>query len=123
MNKVLNRGLNFCILPMNLEITQVLVDWKQFERAKIWKEYWFKRDHKEGETKIFKTKKNNLPKNYKSPDDLKTYLEAAKWEITDSKNRNKAVCNLPPEEMKTLKELIQLQKDRQITIKPFDKGA
>ena len=44
MVSVLNRGLNFCILPMKLDITQVLVDWKRFERSMIWTEFWYGRD-------------------------------------------------------------------------------
>ena len=40
MVAVLNHGLNFCILPMKLDITQVLVDWKQFERSMIWIQFW-----------------------------------------------------------------------------------
>ena len=38
-------------------------------------------------------------------------------------NRNKVRPNLPPEELKGLNELIKLQRDRIITIKPCDKGA
>ena len=90
----------------------------------IWKEFWYGREQDENQEKpIFKTKKNNLPRNYKSPNLLKTFLGAVKSEILDPKNRNKVKCNLPPEEIKALKELIQMQKDRKITIKPCDKGA
>ena len=39
------------------------------------------------------------------------------------KNRNRVKCNLPKEELQALHELIQLQKDQQIIIKPWDKGA
>ena len=123
MVSVLNRGLNFCILPMKLDITQVLVDWKQFERSMIWTEFWYGKEKVETKTKVFKNKKNNLPKNHRTPEELKVYLEAAKWDIISRDNRNKAECNLPPEEMKALKELVQLQKDCKITIKPCDKGA
>ena len=37
--------------------------------------------------------------------------------------RNKVNSNIPANEMRALKELIQLQKDRKITIKPYNKGA
>ena len=123
MTNVLNRGLNFCILPMKLDITQVLVDWKRFERTMIWTEFWHGSEDCINKERIFQIKKNNLPKNHKTPDDLKVYLEAAKWELIDNKNRTKTECNLPSEEVKAIKELIQLQKDRIITIKPCDKGA
>ena len=41
----------------------------------------------------------------------------------DPQNRNKVPINLPPEELKALKELIELLKEKQIIIKPCDKGA
>ena len=73
MNNLLNRGFNFSILPLKLDLTQVLVDFKRFERSMIWHEYFYGTEI-EGETrgKIFKSSKTNLPKNYKSPDGLKT---------------------------------------------------
>ena len=44
MINLLNCGLNFAILPLNLDLTQVLVDFKRFERSMIWKEFWFGRE-------------------------------------------------------------------------------
>ena len=41
----------------------------------------------------------------------------------DPRNRNKTDCNLPIEELAALKELIRLQRERVIMIKPCDKGA
>ena len=41
----------------------------------------------------------------------------------DQRNRNQEECNLPKEEVVALKELIKLQRDRVIIIKPCDKGA
>ena len=38
-------------------------------------------------------------------------------------NRNKVRPNLPPDEFQGLKDLVMLQKERIITIKPCDKGA
>ena len=55
MEKVLNRGLNFCILPLNLDITQVLVDFHRFERSMIWYEFWYGREKQNKPTPIFKT--------------------------------------------------------------------
>ena len=124
MEKVLNRGLKFCIQPLKLDLTQVLVDFKRFERNMIWQEFWYGRKQ-EGEYNppIFKTKKDNLPKNHKTPKKLKGFLGAVRSEIMDPQNRNKVPSNLPPEELKALKELIELLKDKQIIIKPCDKGA
>ena len=124
MENLLNRGLNFSILPLKLDLTQVLVDFKRFERSVIWQEYFYGRDKDEDQkAKIFKSNKTNLPKNYKIPDGLKTYLGSIKSEIMDHKNRNDVKCNLPKNEIEAIKELIKLQKERIIVIKPCDKGA
>ena len=37
----LNRGLNFCILPPKLDITQKIVEFRKFERAVIWHEFHY----------------------------------------------------------------------------------
>ena len=71
----------------------------------------------------FKSNKTNLPKNYKTPDGLKTYLGSIKSKILDHRNRNGVKCNLPKNEIEAIKELIKLQKERIIVIKPCDKGA
>ena len=124
MENLLNRGLNFSILPLKLDLTQVLVDFKRFERSVIWQEYFYGRDKDEDQkAKIFKSNKTNLPKNYKIPDGLKTYLGSIKSEIMDHKNRNDVKYNLPKNEIEAIKELIKLQKERIIVIKPCDKGA
>ena len=124
MERVLNRGLNFCILPLKLDLTQVLVEFKQFERTMVWKEFWYDSEkEKDYEPSIFKSKKTNFPRNYNVPNGLKTFLSSVKSEILDPKNRNRVQNNLPPDEMKALKQLIQYQKERQIVIKPCDKGA
>ena len=76
METVLNRGLNFAILPQSIDITQILVDFKRYERSVIWMEYWYGRDQdEEQKLPIFRKQKYNLPKNNKVPDDLKTFLE------------------------------------------------
>ena len=35
MEKVLNRGLNFSVTPLNLNLTQILVDFSKFERTML----------------------------------------------------------------------------------------
>ena len=66
MEEVLNLGLNFAILPKKLDIKQVL---KRFERRIIWKEFFYgKETNSEYSPPICKSKKNNLPKNYKIPE-------------------------------------------------------
>ena len=39
MKKLLNRALNFAVLPIKLDITEVIVDFNRFARAAIWQEY------------------------------------------------------------------------------------
>ena len=123
MKRLLNRGLNFAILPLKIDLTQILVDFKRFERSTIWHEFWFGHETKPNDPPIFKTKKTNFPKKHTVPEGLKTFLHAVKSEIVDPRNRNKEKCNLPVEEIQALKQLIKLQRERVIIIKPCDKGA
>ena len=39
MERVLKRGFNFSILPKKLDITQIFVDLKHFERSVLWKKF------------------------------------------------------------------------------------
>ena len=112
MQSLLNRALNFAVLPLKLDITEMLVDFNRFARAAFWQEYWYRRDINEPYAKpIFKSHKINLPKNHKTHNGLKTYLGAIKSEIMDHQNRNKVKSNLPEEEIEALSEFIKLQKD------------
>ena len=124
MNRVLNRGLNFSILPLKLDITQILVDFKRYERTMIWQEFWHNQDSdKNQQPPLFKVRKTNLPKKHKTPNGLKTYLGAVKSEFMDPQNRNRVKSNIPEDKNNALKELIKLQKDQVIMIKQCDKGA
>ena len=77
MYKVLNRGLNFAVLPDKLDITKALVEWKRCGRTLTWKEWWYGRDREESyKEPIFKTKKSNLPKNHKVPNGLNTFINS-----------------------------------------------
>ena len=63
MWEVLNMGLKFAILPLKLNITQVLVDFRKFERNLVWKEFFFGKEPDEKyKPKIFQTHKTNFPK-------------------------------------------------------------
>ena len=124
MYKLLNRGLNFSVLPNKLDLTQVLTDFKSLERNMFWTEFFYgNEENSEYEPPIFKTTKNNMPKNHSTPEDLKIFLNSLKSEITDPRNRNREECNLPVDELNALKELIRLLKDKIIVIKACDKGA
>lgn len=124
MENLLNRGLNFVITPLSLDMSQVLVDFAKFERSLLWKEFFA--GSEEQQTYIpplFKTEKTNRPTKHKTPEELKTFIHAVKSEIMDPQNRNKCRPNLPPAEIAALNTLIHLQKTRLITVKPCDKGA
>jgi hypothetical protein len=123
MLKVLNRGLKFAISPLRLDITQVLTDFRRFERTMIWKEFWFGKESDNYIPPIFKQKKTNFPRNHKAPTGLLNYLAAVKSDIMDPMNRNKVSSNISEEEKEALKTLIKLQRERQIVVKPCDKGA
>ena len=72
---------------------------------------------------IFKKEKTNLPRNYPTSAGLKSFLNGVKSEIEDPEKRNRIRPNLPQDEIEGLRELIKLQKEIRITIKPCDKGA
>ena len=46
MENLLNRGLKFTILPLKLDITHKLVDFRRFERSAIWHEFGLERSPK-----------------------------------------------------------------------------
>ena len=121
----MSRGLNFAVLPKKLDITQVLVDFRKFKRSITWMEFWHGREenNQEVERKLFKTEKTNMPKDHTTPEGLSIFLNSVKSEIMDPRNRNGAECNLPMDELNALNELVQLEKDKKIIIKPCDKGA
>ena len=62
MNELLNLGLKFAILPLKLDITQVIVDFKKYKRTLVWKEFFSTKEDDEYFPPIFKTKKTNYPK-------------------------------------------------------------
>ena len=64
MKSLVNKALNFAVLPIKLYITEVIVDFNRFARAAVWQEYWYGKEKDDNYQKsIFKTMKNNLPKN------------------------------------------------------------
>ena len=123
MENVLNRGLNFAIMPLKLNLTQLLVEYQKFERTMLWTEFWANQPKQDFKPPIFKKVKTNLPRKHHTPAGLKAFLNGVKSEMQDPLNKNKCHTNLPPEEIEALKKLIQLQKERIITIRPCDKGA
>ena len=125
MEALLNRGLNYSITPLNLNMSQVVTDFAKFEKNCEWTEYWSEEEPDPNyKPPLFKKQSTKRPpKSHPRPAALKTYLSAVRSEIEDPLNRNKIRPNLPPEEKTALAELIKLQKERKIVIKPCDKGA
>ena len=122
MTKILNRGLNFCITPLKLNITEILVDYRKFERKMRWKEFWSEEDQtvKSYRPEIFPKEKYNLPPS--TSKNLKTFITGVKSELLGT-TFNKSKSNISPEESEALQALIELQKQCKIIIKPCDKGA
>ena len=124
MECVLNKGLKFAILPLRLDITQVLTDFRRHERSMVWKEFFHGKENDiPYKPPMFKQKKHNFPQKHRAPKGLYDYLAAVQSDIMDPKNRNKVTSNISNEEKEALKELIKLQRERKIVIKPCDKGA
>jgi hypothetical protein len=127
MTKILNRGLNFCVTPLTLNITEVLVDYRKYERKVKWVEF-FNDQNEETDTdsvrewipEIFRKEKSNVPQN--SSNAVKTFLSSVKSDITGS-TFNKTRSNISKDEAEALKTLIKLQRNCVIIIKPCDKGA
>ena len=89
MENLLNRGLNFSVMPEKLNLAQVLVDFKKFERSMLWTEFWAGKPKDHYQPPLFKTQKMNLPRKHPTPAALKVMLAATKSEILDPENRNK----------------------------------
>jgi hypothetical protein len=86
MEKVLNCGLNFCVTPLSLNITELLVDYRKYEHKIKWAEFFgnIKEDNKldidEFKPEIFPKEKSNLPPNTSAA--IKTFLSGVKSELT-----------------------------------------
>ena len=61
-------------LPLKLDLTQVLVDYKRFERSVIWYEFWHGRQKEEIDKPIFTKQKDNLPRNYAVPEAVSSII-------------------------------------------------
>ena len=128
MIKLLNRGLNFCIKPLSVNLSNVLVDFKKFERKTKWREFFYGVTDQDYTPPIFKTEKTNLPKSHATPRPLQVFLNTVESNIQNkskwnTKLLNPKLTNIPQDEFSALQELIRLQRERVIIIKPADKGA
>ena len=128
MLTLLNRGLNFVVKPLSVELSKVLTDFKKFERKLIWREFFHDKDNDEYIPPVFKEEKTNLPRNHPLPKGLQKFSNTVECNLQDKSQWNKEHLdpknsNISSEEVSALKELVKLQRDRIIVIKPCDKGS
>ena len=63
MKRLLNRGFNLSIHPNKMDLTQLLTDYKQFERSIVWLELCYGKDTEiDYEKLIFQVVKPICPK-------------------------------------------------------------
>ena len=127
MTSLLNKGLNFCLVPKRVNTTGILAGFDRMSRSMIWKERIFTDNDLEEEvlnsfiSAPWKPIKTNLP-NKGPSSDLKTFLNGSLSCVLGS-TLNRIHTNLPENERRAMFELIKLQKSRVITIKPNDKNG
>ena len=129
MENLLNRGLSFSIMPKKVNTTNIHAGFEKLSLSMQWKEKLTKLDEPDqpNTTDDPKTKfsqpwiaaKTTFPPTAPSTD-LSTFLNGSLACVLSS-DLNKAQTNLPQSEKIAMKQLIDLQKSREITIKPNDK--
>ena len=123
MKRLLNKGLNFCPSPKNVNITQISADCFHLERNMAWKYVFHSIDPPDDEEHVktpFDEKRNkiNLPKHF--PEPISTFTESVRSELIGAQH-NKSKQNLTAGEKEALEELDKLQKNGQIVLQPADK--
>ena len=120
MTSLLNKGLNFCP-AQKPKREETLCDFKYFARKIKWKEYWFgKETDEEWTPPIFPVQKSNLPRN--TSKEVEGFLSGIKGELVGSQP-NQIHDNLTREERTAFKILIEKQANKELIVKPADKGA
>ena len=104
-----------------------LVEYRKFDRSVKWAEFFADKDtENDSDTEvnwkkeIFPKEKSNLPPN--SSTAIKTFLHSVKSEITGT-IYNTTKSNITKAEHEALAQLVKLQRNCIIVIKPCDKGA
>ena len=126
MTSLLNRGLNFAVMPKSINTTDIHAGFQKLGRSMKWREHLYKDDDIDSSVVMsnyskepWRKAKLNLP-NSAPPADLNTFLNGSLNCVLGS-DLNKVQSNLPESEKRAMNELIQLQKSRVITLKPHDK--
>jgi hypothetical protein len=95
MTNLLNRGLNFCINPLKLNLTEILVDYRKFDRKLRWKEFFAEKEElqiNDWTPDIFPKEKTNVPnKNSKGPNN---FINGIRSKLTGTAF-NKSRPNIP----------------------------
>jgi hypothetical protein len=130
--RALNKGLNFCIKPPNIDMTEILSDHLKFSRRMQWAEQFYTDDVEPEDSNfipsIFKQEKTNFPNRGNVAKPLQTFLNTVESNLQNrtlwnKKHLNPKIRNLPEDEFEALQNLVKLQKERQIIVKPADKGS
>ena len=102
MHQVLNKGLNYSVLPSKVDNTLILAEHKKFERTILWRQFWADRDSTQNSTiPIFNLNKTNFP-NLKPAESLTMFLGSIKSDIMNPQNRNRVQPNLSNLEQEAL---------------------
>ena len=129
MESLLNKGLNYAIVPKNVNTTQIVAGFERMGRTMNWMDKINKESSVEGE--LDRSTSDNFikvpwkPTSIKQPEgtpttDLTTFLNGSLSCILGS-DLKKTHRNLPENERDAMDKLVKLQKNRTITIKPMDK--
>ena len=133
--RVLNLGLNFCPRRDKVNKTEVVAACNRWERNMRWTEFWHRQQQEEGvegsETddveadqpdRVFPDKeiKTNLPRGHNARAALNECIAATKFDILGAPLK-RSQPNMSPEMKAAQKDLITLQREREIVIKPSDK--
>ena len=81
MMNLLNRGLNFAVKPSSINLSNILTDFKKFERKIKWQEFFSGQENPDYTPPIFKQEKTNLPRNHPTPRPLKLFLNTVESNI------------------------------------------
>ena len=110
--------------------TEVEADFRQWERGMRWTEFWHEEEEDSAEDEdnwdrseqIFqnRSKKTNLPRNHSVPQSLMSCIMATKYDVLGSSLR-KVRTNIAPELRAAGQDLVTLQRERVIVVKPSDK--
>ena len=122
---LLNRGLNFCPSPKNVNLTQLKADTFHLERNMSWANIYHGKDSDSENERLQtpfdeKRRKDDMPRNY--PDGIKTFSDSVASELMGAQHR-KVQNNMSKEDSKALEELQALQDNGTLLFQPGDKNA